>query len=201
MTRITLLAATVLAAPALLPGTAAAQPVTGLYIGGAGGGNFLQREFFKSYSGRTYSTVGGRTTSGTYGGPLSGASASFDPGAAGLASVGYGFGNGLRVELEGDYRYNPIQAPGFRVAREEKYGGMLNALFDLDVGSPYVFPYIGAGAGYSWVTNAYRTGTAARSARSGAWTAASPTRPLPGCPCPFPPSWACRSRRSTVSSR
>ena len=161
MTRMTLLAATVLAAPALLPGTAAAQPVTGLYIGGAGGGNFLQREFFKSYSGRTYSTVGGRTTSGTYGGPLSGVSASFDPGAAGVASVGYGFGNGLRIEVEGDYRYNPLQAPGFRVAREEKYGGMLNALFDLDVGSPYVFPYIGAGAGYSWVDQriSYRNGS------------------------------------------
>jgi len=28
---------------------------------------------------------------------------------------------------------------------------MANVLFDLDVGSPYVFPYIGAGAGYQWV--------------------------------------------------
>ena len=32
--------------------------------------------------------------------------------------------------------------------REQKYGGMVNALFDLDIGSPYVFPYIGGGAGY-----------------------------------------------------
>ena len=35
--------------------------------------------------------------------------------------------------------------------REQKYGPMANALFDLDIGSPYVFPYIGAGVGYAWV--------------------------------------------------
>ena len=33
--------------------------------------------------------------------------------------------------------------------REEKYGAMANALFDLDVGSPYIYPYIGVGAGYA----------------------------------------------------
>ena len=34
----------------------------------------------------------------------------------------------------------------------QKYGGMVNALFDLDVGSPYIYPYIGAGAGYAWIS-------------------------------------------------
>jgi len=144
MTRMTLLAATVLAAPALLPGVAAAQPVTGLYIGGAGGGNFMQREFNRDVRiGNVRTPVGGST--------------SFQAGGAGgVASVGYGFGNGLRVELEGDYRYNKVDngRSGGALStrgREDKYGGMVNALFDLDVGSPYVFPYIGAGAGYSWV--------------------------------------------------
>ena len=147
MTRMTLLAATVLAAPALLPGIAAAQPVTGLYIGGAGGGNFLQREFNRSV------TLNGVRQVNT-------AARSFDAGYAGLASVGYGFGNGLRIEAEGDFRHNDFSSTRPAAAlsargREEKYGGMVNALFDLDVGSPYVFPYIGAGAGYSWVDRRY----------------------------------------------
>ena len=142
MTRTALLAATLLAAPVLLPGTASAQPVTGLYIGGAGGGNFMQREFSKDVR------IGGTRF------PL-GTQTSFDPGAAAVGSVGYGFGNGLRIELEGDYRYNKVDNSrnSARVGsggREDKYGGMVNALFDLDVGSPYVFPYFGAGIGYSW---------------------------------------------------
>src|SRR5205823_3953453 len=37
----------------------------------------------------------------------------------------------------------------FSSGREEKYGAMANVLFDLDVGSPYLYPYIGAGAGYA----------------------------------------------------
>ena len=144
MTRMTLLAATVLAAPALLPGAAHAQPVSGLYIGGAGGANFMQREFNQVYR----LNNGPRTT--TRG------QTSFDTGVTALASLGYGFGNGLRVEVEGDYRHNDIdRSRNFGVlgirGREEKYGGMVNALFDLDVGSPYVFPYVGAGIGYSWV--------------------------------------------------
>ena len=145
MTRTTLLAATLLAAPTLLPGAAQAQPVTGLYIGGAGGGNFLQREF-----NRNVRVNGVRT-------PIGG-TASFDAGGVGLASIGYGLGNGFRVELEGDYRYNHVSGSGTR-GREEKYGGMLNGLFDLDIGSPYAFPYIGAGAGYSWVDRRTQAGS------------------------------------------
>ena len=140
MTRTTLLAATLLAAPALLPVAAQAQPVTGLYIGGAGGGNFLQREFNRDV------TFNGVRTAVR-------GSVGFEAGGVGVASIGYGLGNGFRVELEGDYRYNKVgnTTSTAQRGREEKYGGMLNALFDLDVGSPYVFPYIGAGAGYSWV--------------------------------------------------
>ena len=41
MNRHLLLAATLLASPAILPGQAQAQPVTGLYIGASGGANFL----------------------------------------------------------------------------------------------------------------------------------------------------------------
>ena len=39
-----------------------------------------------------------------------------------------------------------------RSGKETKYGAMGNALFDMDIGSPYIFPYLGAGAGYQSVT-------------------------------------------------
>ncbi len=127
MMRKLLLAATILA-PFSLPHLAIAQPVTGIYIGAAGGANFLQQE---------------KTSFGRVG---------FQTGYAALGSVGYGFGNGLRLEVEGDYRNNAFGRGLANNVHEQKYGGMFNALFDLDVGSPYVFPYIGAGAGYSVVT-------------------------------------------------
>ena len=44
--------------------------------------------------------------------------------------------------------------PGVDV-REEKFGVMANALFDLDIGSPVVFPYFGAGGGVQRVDRAY----------------------------------------------
>ena len=150
--RTTLMAATALAAPALAAvcwvGAARAQPVTGLYIGGAGGANFLQDQ-----------RVTGTRLGGVPVAPAAGKTR-FDAGVVGLGSVGYGFGNGLRVELEGDYRYNrfdPRRVPGdiSSGGREQKYGAMVNALFDLDVRSPYVFPYIGAGVGYQWVAQRF----------------------------------------------
>ena len=127
-----------------LPGVAAAQPVTGIYIGAGGGANFQEHEQIRSLSG-----PGGVTT------PVTG-STHRDTGIVGVGSVGYGFGNGVRVELEGDYRYNRISRSNVAGVvsdggREQKYGPMVNVLFDLDVGSPYVFPYVGGGAGYQWV--------------------------------------------------
>lgn len=143
--RLTLIASTLLAAPAFFPDAAQAQPVTGLYIGGAGGGNFMQQERIKSV----------RTSNGVF---PSGQRVDLKTGVVGLGSLGYGFGNGVRVELEGNYRNNQFKQDGSLAAigfsqsgREQKYGPMANILFDLDIGSPYVFPYVGAGAGYAWV--------------------------------------------------
>lgn len=148
--RPTLVAATLLATLPLFHRATQAQPVSGVYIGAGGGANFLQDERIKSIRGS-----GGTTPSNVR--------ASFQTGVAGVGSVGYGFGNGVRVELEGNYRYNRPDSfrnagPGIRSigGREQKYGPMANVLFDLDVGSPYVFPYIGAGAGYSWIAHRVR---------------------------------------------
>ena len=137
MTRLTLLAATVLAATAWHHGTAQAQPISGIYIGAGAGANFMQGSQARlDIAGRR---VYGRTN--------------FDTGVAAVGSVGYGFGNGLRLEVEGDYRSNRLDTPNGNALSsaggyERKYGGMVNALFDLDIGSPYVFPYLGGGVGY-----------------------------------------------------
>jgi len=154
MKRSTLMAATLLATHALLHGPARAQPVTGLYVGGAGGANFLQQERTKSVF------AGGRNLP-------SNARTGFQTGVVGLGSLGYGFGNGVRVELEGNFRTNRPDSvlragPGIRSVggHEQKYGPMANVLFDLDVGSPYVFPYVGAGAGYAWVDRRVRVASA-----------------------------------------
>src|SRR6185437_7446833 len=128
-----LLAATILAASLAWAGGAAAQPVTGLYVGLGAGGNFLmdQRQIL------------------AYG--QHGAKLNYDVGEVGLGSVGWGFGNGFRVELEGNFRNNGLNKynlPGFPTAtsgEQQSYGAMVNVLFDLDVRSPYVYPYLGIG--------------------------------------------------------
>ena len=147
MTRKILLAATMLAPLAALPAAALAQPISGIYIGAGAGANFEQRETLQQST--TRAAVFGNVPVTSF----SHRTTSHDTGVAGVGSVGYGFGNGLRIEAEGDYRQNRIdrvRSAGVISSggQEDKYGGMVNALFDLDVGSPYVFPYIGGGAGY-----------------------------------------------------
>ncbi len=150
-----LLAATVLAVPGLtltgLTAPAAAQPVqpvSGIYIGGGIGANFMQDESINFGTG-AFAGQGRLFNSDQL---------SLDTGFVGLASVGYGFGNGLRVEIEGNYRNNSIgelngAASRFGPVRaggtEQKYGAMANVLYDLAF-IPYVHPYVGVGAGYVW---------------------------------------------------
>ena len=69
-------------------------------------------------------------------------------------SVGYALGNGWRFELEGNYGRSSVEHPsGLRFPANasgsvHNLSVMVNALFDLDVGSPYVYPYMGLGVGY-----------------------------------------------------
>jgi outer membrane protein OmpA-like peptidoglycan-associated protein len=118
-----------------LSAVAHAQPVTGPYISLGGGGNYGQDQ---------------RLTDGSE----FGTKLRYDVGEAGVAAIGYGFGNGFRIEAEGDYRNNKVRefASEFATSatgRRQAYGGMLNGYFDLDIGSPYVYPYFGVGAGYA----------------------------------------------------
>lgn len=137
-----LLAATLLASAMLAAAPAAqAQPIQGLYVGAGGGANFLENERVRS------GTIDGQSQRG-------GGTIDFDIGWAALGSVGWGFGNGVRVEVEGSWRGNDISGSGAHgtasSGQENKYGVMANVLFDMDIGSPYVFPYLGAGAGAVW---------------------------------------------------
>ncbi len=152
--RATLLTATLLASAFLAPSGARAQPIDGVYVGVGAGVNFLQDERAR-FGGPGGSSVG-----------LSSGRLRFDTGFRTLASVGYGFGNGLRLEVEGDYFRNGLSRVGGASGRfaglpvsargtEEKYGGFVNALFDVNpnligLGAlPFaITPYLGAGVGY-----------------------------------------------------
>lgn len=126
--RSTLLAATIVAVPA----AAMAQPVTGLYIGAGAGANYLSSNTVKSpaYSAKTKGDIG----------------------EAVVGSVGYGLGNGLRFELEGNFRNNTPKLRGTGIAGGgtiQTYGAMLNAIYDYNLGTGSLFnPYAGVGVGY-----------------------------------------------------
>ncbi|MDE2581914.1 MAG: OmpA family protein [Rhodospirillales bacterium] len=73
-----------------------------------------------------------------------------------LGSAGYALGDGWRFELEGDFARTGIHdlartpAPATTSGHLQSYGVMVNALYDLDIGNRYIFPYLGVGAGYMW---------------------------------------------------
>jgi len=160
-----LLAATVLAAA---PVAAKAQAISGLYIGAGAGVNFLQDENVNSISFPNRSDIVFGTP--TVGNNTGGVNVKFDAGFVGLASVGWGFGNGLRVELEGAWRTNKLSGlsgggnnffnsfnnnnqniPGTGAGgNEQKYSAFVNVLYDFDAGWPVV-PYVGVGLGYTYV--------------------------------------------------
>jgi len=149
--RTTLLAATAMALA--LPLAAQAQPVTGLYIGAGAGLNFKQNqnigigasedEYFEAYSNPNARTSYRK------------------PGLAVVGSVGWGFGNGLRAEIEGSWRENSARTHntgnlgdyGYGGGRTSTYAVMGNVFYDFNNLSPMIVPYVGAGVGYAWQRN------------------------------------------------
>ncbi len=127
---------------------ARAQPIEGLYVGGGLGANFMQ-----SNSVQVNLSGGGGGVFGTGSTDMY-----LSPGFAGLASVGWGFGNGLRAEAELSYRNNSVSnlqgvfgGPNIHAGgTEQKFGMMVNVLYDFDGIAPWVTPYLGAGVGYQW---------------------------------------------------
>jgi len=137
----TLLAAAMISLPVM----AQAQNVTGPYVALGLGGNLLSAT----------------DMTGTVNGVQFGAgnSVDFNWGYAGVVSLGWGFGNGLRAEIEGNYRQNDVS----EVKRNNvvvngasgtvtNYGVMANVLYDINLGGALfgVTPYVGVGAGYIW---------------------------------------------------
>jgi outer membrane protein OmpA-like peptidoglycan-associated protein len=167
MFRNMLLAATVLA----MPVAAYAQPVDGPYVAGGAGVNITQDETLKTTAGNGHLST--------------------NPGAVGVLSGGWGFGNGLRAELEGSYRYNSLDklrgggGSTHLSGSEQKYGPMVNVLYDFTALSLPVVPYVGAGAGYQWAREKITAGGGSATRTEGAFAyqgivgAAIPT-PQPG---------------------
>jgi OmpA-OmpF porin, OOP family len=162
--RSALLAATVLATPI----AASAQPVTGLYVGIGAGVNFTQQQNINGLNAGLPALTGNFiNTNGNFNG---------SSGFAGVLSLGWGFGNGLRAEIEGNYRnnHNDGFTNGSNISAfqnngrnnglagggttEQKFGGMVNLLYDFNGLTPWFVPYIGVGVGYAGVNekwNAY----------------------------------------------
>lgn len=120
-------------AVAITPGAhAQSQPTTGFYIGGAAGANLEEGNRFRN---------GGGNSTDTY-----------DSGFAGTLDLGYGFGNGLRVEFEPGYRNNPVDRVNGAPAdsRMQTATFMGNVLYDFNqFQTPWIplTPHIGAGIG------------------------------------------------------
>ncbi|WP_237216231.1 OmpA family protein [Falsiroseomonas oryziterrae] len=146
----------------LVPGAAGAQPLfaqnpshlRGVYIAAGAGLNWLQESDLTSQGGlRSALGAAGVGQTGT---------ADFDLGWVGVISLGYAFGNGIRVEIEGNYRensingisgFNGIAAPRNQGGDVSSYGVMANVFYDFDLGWNFggfaIVPYLGAGAGYA----------------------------------------------------
>ena len=77
-------------------------------------------------------------------------------GVAGVVSGGWGFGNGFRAELELNERYQQPDFTSFPAASGSadvnSYGVMANGFYDFDIGMPWIYPYVGAGAGYEFTS-------------------------------------------------
>jgi OOP family OmpA-OmpF porin len=123
------------------PAVAMAQPITGLYVGAGVGLHAPQDPNITPYA------LGYRTGR---------VQLDEDFGFNSNLAVGYGLGNGFRFEIEGDFARSDVRHvlgtpfPTTSTGTVRTFGVMANALYDLDVGIPWIYPYFGAGAGYQW---------------------------------------------------
>jgi len=106
------------------------------YVGAKAGGNWIGRHT--------------RLNSNDFGAPVNG-KVTYDDGYIGAVQGGYAFRNGLRVELDGAWRYNQVDKVygyGTGRGRMNNYAVMVDALYDIPVNYP-IKPYVGFGVGAS----------------------------------------------------
>lgn len=162
--RTALLATTLMAAA---PVAANATIITGPYVDLGGGYNLVQNQHGHFSNDPANASMLTKSSS----------QYRHDAGFTGFGAVGWGFGNGLRLEAEGLYNYSeinhraPTAATGVTSGHDQSYGGMLNVLYDIDlkqfgIDVP-VTPFVGVGAGYLWqnvspTTTRYSNGNVSR---------------------------------------
>jgi OOP family OmpA-OmpF porin len=158
--RKTLLATTILMFPLAVE---AQEPVSGPYIGAAGGFNIKSNPNINGFESGQPGAAGIATPN---------LNLSTGIGGAAVGTFGYGLGNGLRVEIEGDYRGNSfsrtsgnnLQGVGASTGTggsERLYGPMVNLDYDFNGLIPWFVPYVGLGLGYqrAHLENFAATGT------------------------------------------
>ncbi|BAT20173.1 MULTISPECIES: OmpA family protein [Asaia] len=164
--RTALLAMTSMAAA---PTIAMASTITGPYVNIGGGYNLVQTQHAHfSPTTQADGTTGNGGTSSKF---------RHKDGFTGFGSFGWGFGNGLRAEIEGVYNYSQINhrnttpVTGSTSGSDQSYGGFVNVLYDIDLAqfgiNVPVTPFVGVGAGYLWqhynpITTAYTNGAVNR---------------------------------------
>ena len=126
-------------------------PVSGLYLGAAGGFSLKGNESIKNLSSSSRpGTTGLSTPNLNIGTSIGGAA---------IGAIGWGFGNGLRAEVEFDYRgnsfngVNGVNPSGYWgnatvTGSEQLYGPMFNVAYDFVDLVPWMVPYAGIGVGY-----------------------------------------------------
>src|SRR5579885_3668270 len=121
---------------ALYPAAAFAQNTTGPYVSLGAGANWTLNE--KTNTGNTIK---------------------FDPGPAVVGALGYGLGNGIRLEGEIGYRSNDVSSVsnGLTGGKVSSWSFLGNALYDFNLGWP-VTPYVGAGVGFADVSTRSASG-------------------------------------------
>jgi opacity protein-like surface antigen len=143
-------------AACLTAALARAQPVAGPYVSLAAGANV---PYPVNYNYAAVQDFGDAPYAGPTGKFL------FRPSYAGAVAFGYGFGDGLRVELGGDFLRATVHKDdkatfgdyaGLYPRQSQTnggtntYGPMVNLLYDFTAGLP-LYPYLGAGVGYQWM--------------------------------------------------
>ncbi|MDR3533137.1 MAG: OmpA family protein [Rhodopila sp.] len=145
-----LLATTMLMFPLAVEAQTSPPPVLGIYLGAAGGFNIKTNININNFESSQPGAAGLTTPN---------ASLSTGIGGAAVGTLGYGLGNGLRVEVEFNYRGNSFSATsgnnrsGFGASTsasgsEKLYGPMVNVDYDFNGLVPWMVPYVGLGVGY-----------------------------------------------------